>query len=78
MKDCEPIEVLLKSVPCEDIEGKSLCIYLVKALHDSGLDSKMCRSETFDGVSNMSGKAKEGCSSVLSKNQKRKIVRLAS
>ena len=32
VKDCEPIERLLEFVPCEDIKGKSLCIYLVKAL----------------------------------------------
>ena len=35
VKDSEPIEKLLEFVPCEDINGRFLCNYLVKKLQDS-------------------------------------------
>ena len=43
---------------CEDIKGKSMSNYLVKAPQDSRLDPKTCRLQTFDVAGNMSGKTK--------------------
>ena len=58
MKDYEHTGRLLEFLPCEDIKGKSICDYLVKAIQYSDLYPKMCRSQTFDGAGNMSEKTK--------------------
>ena len=67
VKDCEPIERLQELVPCVNTKEKSKCNYLVKVLQDSGLNPKMCLSQTFDGAG-----LQKSYSSVYLKNRKRK------
>ena len=57
-KDCRPVEKLLEYVRCEDIKGMSIANYLITTLKDAGLDVMMCRSQTYNGAGNMSGKSK--------------------
>ena len=57
-KDFRPVEKLLEYVHCEDIKGTSIANYLITTLKDAGLDVLMCRSQTYDGAGNMSGKSK--------------------
>ena len=51
-----PCEKLLEFMPCETTTGEALCQSAVKCLTDSGLDIKLCRSQTLDGAGNMAGK----------------------
>ena len=74
MKNCEPIERLLEFVPNEDIKEKYICSYLLKAFQDSGLDPKMCRSQTFDSAGNMSGKRKRAAAQFCLKTENEKAV----
>ena len=82
VKDCEPIERLQELVPCVNTKEKSKCNYLVKVLQDSGLNPKMCLSQTFDGAGNMSGKTKGLQLSLFKKPKTKKLyiftVRLTS
>ena len=51
-----PCEKLLEFMPCETTTGEALCQSAAKCLTDSGLDIKLCRSQTLDGAGNMAGK----------------------
>ena len=57
-KYCRPVEKLLEYVRCKDIKGTSIADHLTTTLEDAGLDVMMCRSQTYDGAGNMSGKSK--------------------
>ena len=56
VKDHIPCEKLLEFIPCEATTSEALCQSAVKCLIDSGLDIKLCRSQTLHGAGNMAGK----------------------
>ena len=51
-----PCEKLLEFMPCETTTCEALCQSAVKCLTDSGLDIKLCRSQTLDGTGSMARK----------------------
>ena len=58
LKNSKPVEKLLEYVDCDDIKGRSIANFLINTIKNANLDPLMCRSQTYDGAGNMSGKVK--------------------
>ena len=58
VKDSVAVEKLIEYVQCHNVEGKTIAKLIIDTVTNVGLNTSLCRSQTYDGAENMSGKQK--------------------
>ena len=48
----------MKYVRCHNIKGNTIAKYIIDTVTNVGLDTLLCRSQTYDAAENISGKEK--------------------
>ena len=74
VRNCQFIEKLLEFVQCDDIKGASVAEFIINALNNTGLNPQMCRAQTYDGASNMTGKEKGAVAKFCSATRNKKFI----
>ena len=74
VRNCQVIEKLLEFVQCDDIKGASVAEFIINALNNTGLNPQMCRAQTYDGASNMTGKEKGAVAKFCSETRNKKFI----
>ena len=73
----KPVEKLLEFIPCDTITGQAICMNIIKALTNNGLDIQYCRSQTMDGAGNMAG-TQAGCAALFTKESPKAVYHYCS
>ena len=58
VKDSVAVEKLIEYVKCHNINGNTITKLIIDTVTNVGLKNSLCRSQTYDGGGNMSGKQK--------------------
>ena len=58
VKDSVAVEKLIEYVKCHNIKGNTITKLIIDTVTNVGLKNSLCRSQTYDGDGNMSGKQK--------------------
>ena len=58
VKDSVAVEKLIEYVKCHNINGNTITKLIIDTVTNGGLKNSLCRSQTYDGGGNMSGKQK--------------------
>ena len=58
VKDSVAVEKLIEYVKCHNINGNTITKLIIDTVTNVGLKNSLCRSQTYDGAGNMSGKQK--------------------
>ena len=76
-KNYKPVEKLLEFIPCDTTTGQAICMNIIKALTNNGLDIQYCRSQTMDGVGNMAG-TQAGCAALFTEESLKAVYHYCS
>ena len=58
VKDSVAAEKLIEYVKCHNIKGNTIAKLIIDTVTNVGINTSLCRSQTYDRAGNMSGKQK--------------------